>query len=109
MTYQVSNGKNHCSIFKIKRNDLRGRPSKDSRQMLNGQPLDFKNRCTMERSSKQIWPVANGYQSGTSCLKNLEKSADSESISIDTSYVKLQQHGTDAKRGISHKRSGKAD
>ena len=42
-------------------------------------------------------------------LEELEKSADPESISIDTSYVKLQQHGTDAKRGISHKRSGKAD
>jgi hypothetical protein len=39
-------------------------------------------------------------------LKKLEKSADLESISIDTSYVKLHQHGTGAKEGTSHKRSG---
>jgi transposase len=30
-------------------------------------------------------------------LEKLEKSADSESISIDASYVKLHQHGTGAK------------
>jgi hypothetical protein len=41
----------------------------------------------------------------------LEELADSESISIDASYVKLHQHGTGAKGGTSHKRSGevKAD
>jgi hypothetical protein len=39
-------------------------------------------------------------------LEELEKSPDSESISIDASYVKLHQHGTGAKGGISHKRSG---
>jgi hypothetical protein len=44
-------------------------------------------------------------------LEELEKSADLESISIGLSYVKLHQHGTDAKEGASHKRSGevKAD
>ena len=33
-------------------------------------------------------------------LEELEKSADPESISIDTSYVKLHQHGTDTKGAI---------
>jgi hypothetical protein len=44
-------------------------------------------------------------------LEELERSADLESISIDASYVKLYQHGTDAKGGASHNRSGevKAD
>jgi transposase len=44
-------------------------------------------------------------------LEELEKSADLESISIDASYVKLYQHGTGAKEGTSHNRSGevKAD
>jgi transposase len=37
-------------------------------------------------------------------LEGLEKSADLESISIDASYVKLHQHGTDTKGGTSHKR-----
>jgi hypothetical protein len=44
-------------------------------------------------------------------LEELEKSVDLESISIDASYVKLHQYGTDAKGGTSYKRSGevKAD
>jgi hypothetical protein len=36
-------------------------------------------------------------------IEKLKKSADLESISIDASYVKLHQYGTDAKGGTSHK------
>jgi hypothetical protein len=70
-------------------------------------------QANMARGKRFIkeWPDAHNYRSGTSCLKQLEKSADSESISIEASYVKLHQHGTGIKRCTSHKRSGevKAD
>jgi transposase len=42
-------------------------------------------------------------------LEELERSVDLESISIDTSYVKLHQHGTGARGGTSHKRSGEVE
>jgi hypothetical protein len=38
----------------------------------------------------------------------VSKDADLEAIMIDASYVKLHQHGTGAKGGISIKRSAEA-
>ncbi len=101
--------------LKIKRNDPRGRPSKDSRQMLNGSLWILKTGAPWRDLPAEYGPWQTVYKRFArwaqlsvwdKLLEELAKSADSESMSIDASYVKLHQHGTGAKGGTSHKQSG---
>jgi transposase len=65
--------------LKIKHNDPRGQPSKDSRQMLNGslwilrigahEEIFQANMARVKRFIKELLDGHN-YRSGTSCLKN---------------------------------------
>ncbi len=103
--------------IEIKRNDPRGRPAKDNRQMLNGSLWILKTGAPWRDLPSEYGPWQTVYKRFAlwaklsvwdKLLEELAKSADSESISIDASYVKLHQHGTGAKGGTSHKELGGA-
>jgi transposase len=106
--------------LKIKRNDPRERSSKDIRQMLNSSLWILRTGAPWRDFPIEYGPWQTVYKKFArwaqlsvwdKLLEELEKSADSESISIDASYVKLYQHRIGAKEGTSHKRPGevKAD
>ena len=96
-----------------KRNDPRGRPSKDSRIMFNGVLWILKTGSSWRDLSKEFGPWQTVYKRFNKwsrmdvweeLLSNLSISSDLDTASVDGSYVKVHQHGTGAKGGISNKK-----
>ena len=95
-----------------KNKDPRGRPPKDNRLIFNGILWILKTGAPWRDLPPEFGPWQTVYKRFArwaqlavwdNLLSKLAQSADSESIAIDASYVKIHQHGTGAKGGTSNK------
>ena len=92
----------------LPRSDPRGRKSKDDRLMFNGILWIMKTGAPWRDLPKEFGPWQTVYKRFSKWAKlsiwhnlftSLIKDADNESIMVDSSYVKLHQHGCGAKGG----------
>lgn len=104
-------------MLSLRRKDRRGRKAKDDRLLLNGLlwimktgapwrdlPLEFGPWQTAYKRFAQ-WAKLSVWEN---ILAELAKDADPEAILVDSSYVKLHQHGSGAKGGTLPRQSAGA-
>lgn len=100
-----------------RRKDPRGRPSKDSRMMLNGILWILKTGAPWRDLLPEFGPWQTVYKRFAKwakrkvwddILKELSEDSDSENVSLDASYIKVHQHGTGAKGGTANRHWEKA-
>ena len=101
-------------LLSKRRKDRRGRKAKDDRLIFNGVLWIMKTGCPWRDLPLEFGPwqtVYKRFRQWAACgiwdeiLLELSQDADFEAMMIDSSFVKLHQHGAGAKGGSSSRRS----